>query len=172
MYLLSHLVGYLATLAARLRSDARPEMHLSALTIVIKLRYFDRFRIENLDRLAAHAVILFRETATFLRHRRLELLRNVDVAEIVLAVQVVHGKPLDFGDLFIVGQAQREVLVEVALENVGTVVGRVKNVLRRNIFNKLSLSTYVPCSSGTMNPWGPGRLAAPAQKNVSAPLPS
>lgn len=36
----------------------------------------------------------------------------------------------------------------------------------------LSLYIYFPYSLGTMKPCGPGLLEAPAQKNVSTPLPS
>lgn len=57
-----------------------------------------------------------------MRHWRFELFGNVDVAEIVLAIQIVDGQPFDFGQLLVVGQTKGEILVEVAFENVCSIL--------------------------------------------------
>lgn len=57
-----------------------------------------------------------------MRHWRFELFGNVDVAEIVLAIQIVDGQPFDFGQFLVVGQTKGEILVEVAFENVGSIL--------------------------------------------------
>lgn len=61
----------------------------------------------------------FGQTSCFLWHRWLEFLRDVDIAEIVLSIQIVYCQPFHFGYFLILWQFKRKVLVEVALQYVG-----------------------------------------------------
>ena len=56
---------------------------------------------------------------------RLEILGDVDVSEGIVEAEVVDGEPLEVGDPLPVGQGHGDLLVEVALQDVGpAVLGR------------------------------------------------
>lgn len=114
------------------------------------------------------------EGSAQLAHRWIELLGYINVAKVVLTAQIVNRQPFNLSYLLSIRQRQREILVVIAIQNVGSTVGisiiySFQFILHRN---NIYFDTYLPYSSGTMNPCGPGRLLAPDQKNVSAPLPS
>ncbi len=54
--------------------------------------------------------------------RRFKVFRDVDVAEGVVEAEVVDGKPLELGDLLGVGQGDGDLVVEVAVQHVRTIL--------------------------------------------------
>jgi hypothetical protein len=153
-------------LGGGLCAHPHPKVRLFGLPVVPKLVQFDSFSVDDLDRPRGHLMRFPRQLRYFLYGGRLELLRDVDVPERVLTQQVVNREPLDVCDFFVVRERQGEVFLQVSPQNIGPEGGNCTGVVA------VKWQTYFPYSSGTMKPWGPGRLAAPAQKNVSAPLPS
>jgi len=136
-YLLSSLIGQLATSTRWLCPHSRPEKGALATAIVGEVRDANSLRVQDLDAAAAHIVAALGEGSAQLGHRWLELLGDVDIPKVVLTAQIVDRQPFDFGYLFSIRQGQGEVLVVIAIQNVGSTVK--KFVIYVQQFNKYIL---------------------------------
>lgn len=79
----------------------------------------------------------FGECATGLSTRRLKILGNVNISEIILIVKIVNSEPLDLCHLLTIWQCQSKVLIVIAVQNIGSVEGKESElVYRRRDFIK------------------------------------
>lgn len=101
---LAPLVRNLAATTRRLGTHACPEERALATPIVRKVLNPDGLRVQDLDAAAAHIVVALRKGAANLSARRLELLGYINIAKVVLIVQIVDRQPLDLSHLLAIGQ--------------------------------------------------------------------
>lgn len=86
----------------------------------------NRLGINDFYQVRAHAFAGFWELWDSLSLGRLKLLWNVDVAERLLAADVVDSQPLDLGQFFPVRQIDGDVFVVILAQHVRPVIKHIK----------------------------------------------
>ena len=136
---IAELIRQDKALAAGLRSFPRCEEHLSAEAVVGEGRDLHRLGVHHhhgrrLDRVRGSWNVGEGPIA-----RWLKTLPDVDVPEIALTREIVHGEPLEVSDLLLQGELDGELLVVITVEHVG---------LARLVWHDESLGVWSAARSG------------------------